>query len=209
MNTNAKLLALVLTVCNLTTTFASGGSGSGSGSGGSGGGTSGGTTAVVCFSNLDTNGATAGIAGWALTGLIDLTGFFDYQGEQFTAAAGGHVARLRVPVYRTTTGGNSTVNFYLYTDSPANPGTPDQLLQTIAVTPWASFNNTPVTVNVSNGAAVVAGHSYWLIAEPRSQLRAAWALNDTGETGPHIYIDPYQVADSVDVQGAFEIDVLP
>src|SRR5450759_678114 len=182
----------------------------GSGGGGSGSGGGGGSMAspVVCFSNLDANGQTTGIAGWGLTGLLDLTGFFDYQGEQFTAGASGKIARLRIPLYRTNTGGNSTVNMYLYTDSVTNPGTPDVLLQVIPVTPWPSFNNTPVNVNVSNGATLVAGQTYWLIAEPRSQLRAAWALNDINEVGLHVDVSVYQTTYLTAMQGAFEIDVL-
>jgi hypothetical protein len=188
--------------------LASGGPGGGGSGGGGGGGSS--ATPVVSFSNLDANGTTTGIAGWGLTGLLDLTGFFDYQGELFIAGASGKITRLRIPIYRTNTGGNSTVNMYLYTDSAANPGTPDVLLQVIPVTPWPSFNDTPVNVNISNGATLVAGQAYWLIGEPRSQLRVAWALNDIGEIGLHIDVNSYQITYSVSFpQGAFEIDVQP
>jgi hypothetical protein len=190
--------------------MASGPGGGGTGGGGGGGGST--SPVVVCFSNLDASGKASSFAGWALTGIIDTTGFFDYQGEQFMAGASGKLTRLRIPVYRTNTGGNSTVNMYLYADDPLNPGTPGALLQTIAVTPWPDYRNagTPVDVNVSNGATLTAGQHYWLIGEPRSQLRAAWSLNVIGEVGPHIYVDNLSgVTYTVDVQGAFEVDVQP
>jgi hypothetical protein len=205
----AVMALLIAFSVSMMPSLASASGGSGSGGGGGGGGST--ATPVICFSNLDANDQTTGIAGWGLLGLLDLTGEFDCQGEQFSAGASGKIARLRIPIYRTNTGGNSTVNMYLYTDSITNPGTPDVLLQVIPVTPWPSFNNTPVNVNVSNGATLVAGQTYWLIAEPRSQLRAAWALNDINEVGLHI--DIWSVFGTTYwtsfPQGAFEIDVLP
>jgi hypothetical protein len=138
--------------------------------------------------------------------------FFDYQGEQFMAGASGKLTRLRIPVYRSNTGGNSTVNLYLYADDPLNPGTPGALMQIIPVTPWPDYRNAamPVDVSVSNGATLTAGQHYWLIGEPRSQLRAAWSLNLIDEFGPHIYLDNNTgVTYSTEMQGAFEIDVQP
>ncbi len=189
----------------------SGGGGTGGGGtsgGGTGGGGGGGTASgVISFSNFGPSVPLSG-GGWTAVGL-QTSGFFNYDAEQFMPAVSGTVSGIRIPIHQYDTGGNGQFNFEIYTDNPGGPLPLGTLIGSFRGQSAQGISTAVSTIAVSNGPPLVAGQRYWAEVVPSSQSREAWATNPLGLTGLHFGIDANSWAASVQVQGAFEITVLP
>jgi uncharacterized repeat protein (TIGR01451 family) len=166
---------------------------------------------VVTYSNLGAVPPIANGAGWAIVGQ-QLTGFFSYIGEQFTAAVSGSVSSISLPIHQYDTGGNGSFVLQFYTDSAATPNTIGTLLGTYQGKSIRTGDPSTAltTIAVANGIRFVAGQRYWMTVQPSPQSREAWAPNQVGALGTQMYVDPYQTLYTPDnVQAAFEIKVAP
>lgn len=141
---------------------------------------------VTIYSNLDPDGSYRGLLGWG----IGNQGGSQYvtQGEAFTAAATGFADKLEVPFYGYT-GGAVDVKFSIYTDQSLAP---DSLLTSFTMSgaglpTWGTNypDNTTLETVAFPGVQLIAGQTYWLIAQGLGNGADAWAQSN------HFGVDIY------------------
>ena len=165
------------------------------------------SSADILYDNFGPGDTYTTNVGWTISD-GDPIGTDNDQGDPITLNALGadfFLDSVTAPIQYVT--GVNRIDLTVYDDNGGEPGTP---LETASLGDLPGFGSgDPPTTWVFSGTTVLqSGETYWFIASSdKNGSWLAWALNSTGDVGPHAFRadgGPWQISDNT--RGAFRVE---